>query len=161
MCRWGAVCVVFGVTAALAASGASRAAAAGMRAADAVQTKTVSVWDGVYSEEQARRGARAYTQECSSCHHDDLRGEGPAPALVGTSFFFRWSDLSVDDMLTATRTTMPQGAPGSLSQQTYLDIVAYLLKANGIPAGASDLPKSRDELRRIVVREAPETKEPT
>ena len=160
MCRWGAVCLVSGVITALAASGASRVAAADMRAADAVQTKTVSVWEGVYSAEQARRGARAYAQECSSCHHDDLRGEGPAPALVGPSFFFRWSDLSLDDVLTATRTTMPQGAPGSLSHATYLDIIGHLLKANGVPAGTSELPKARDELRRILVRDPPARKEP-
>ena len=146
------------VTAALADSLGSRVAAA---MSGAVQSQdAVSVWDGVYTEEQARRGERVYAQECASCHQGDLLGEGPAPALVGQTFFFRWSDLSLDDMLAATRTTMPQGAPGSLSQEAYLDVIGYLLKSNGVPDGRSELPKARDELRRIFVRDPPAKKQP-
>jgi mono/diheme cytochrome c family protein len=141
-------------------AGVHRVLAADAPVVVAAQAEVVTVWDGVYTEEQARRGERVYAQECASCHHDDLRGEGAAPALVGPSFSFRWSDVSLDDLLTTTRTTMPQGAPGSLSTEVYLDIIGYLLKSNGVPAGKSELPQLRDELRRILVRDLPEKREP-
>ena len=65
------------------------------------QSDTASVWDGVYSEEQATRGEDAYQRECAACHLDDLLGDGIAPALIGLAFEFRWSDLSVGDLLVA------------------------------------------------------------
>jgi mono/diheme cytochrome c family protein len=148
------------VTAAVAAPGSRHGPAASDAAVFAAQAQGISVWDGVYTDAQARRGQRLYAQECANCHHDDRRGEGSAPSLVGPSFFFRWGDLSLDDMLTATRTTMPQGAPGSLGLEAYLDVISFLLESNGIPPGMSELPQERDDLRRIVVRERSVEKEP-
>ena len=112
-----------------------------------------NVWEGVFTEEQAERGQESYQQECASCHLDDLLGDGIAPPLVGIPFSFRWSDLSVGDMYTAIRTTMPQGAPASLSVSGYVDIVAYLLKANDIPAGDTELPTDEDALQEIIITE--------
>ena len=112
-----------------------------------------SAWDGVFTEEQATRGQETYQRECASCHLDDLLGDGIAPPLVGVPFSFRWSDLSVGDMLTAIRTTMPQGAPASLSVSGYVDIVAYLLKANEFPAGDAELPTDEDALTEIIITE--------
>ena len=112
-----------------------------------------SVWDGVFTEEQAERGADEYEQECAQCHLDDLLGDGIAPALVGPPFSFRWSDLSVGDVYVAIRTTMPQGAPASLSAQAYVDIVSYLLKVNKYPAGDTELPTDTDDLEAIIVDE--------
>ena len=113
-----------------------------------------TIWDGVYTDEQAARGMRTYEQECAACHLDDLMGDGIAPSLVGSSFFFRWSDLSVSDMFTAIRTTMPQGAPASLSPRGYADISAYLLQKNSVPAGANELPTDTDELEEITITAA-------
>ena len=97
---------------------------------------------------------QTYEQECAACHLDDLMGDGIAPALVGSSFFFRWSDLSVGDMYTAIRTTMPQGAPASLSPSGYADISAYLLQKNNVPAGDTELPSDVDGLEGITITEA-------
>ena len=113
-----------------------------------------TIWDGVYTDEQAQRGMQTYEQECAACHLDDLMGDGIAPALVGSSFFFRWSDLSVGDMYTAIRTTMPQGAPASLSPSGYADISAYLLQKNNVPAGDNELPSDVDGLEAITITEA-------
>ncbi|MDA1092382.1 MAG: hypothetical protein O3A25_03785 [Acidobacteria bacterium] len=77
-----------------------------------------------------------------------------APALVGSSFFFRWSDLSVGDMYTAIRTTMPQGAPASLSPAGYVDIAAFLLQKNKVPAGTTELPTNMDDLEGITITDA-------
>ena len=117
----------------------------------AAQERTV--WDGVYTEEQATRGMATYEQECSQCHLEDLLGDGIAPALIGAPFHFRWSDLSVGDMLVAIRTTMPQGAPASLSPRAYADIVAYMLKVNDFPAGDTELPTGVDDLEGIIIVE--------
>ena len=117
----------------------------------AAQERTV--WDGVFTEDQAQRGMATYEQECSQCHLDDLLGDGIAPSLIGAPFHFRWSDLSVGDMLVAIRTTMPQGAPASLSPRAYADIVAYLLQVNEFPAGDAELPTSVDDLEGIIIVE--------
>lgn len=126
--------------------------AAALTAAPAAQDQTI--WDGVYTDEQAARGQRAYEQECAACHLDDLMGDGIAPSLIGSAFFFRWSDLSIGDMYTAIRTTMPQGAPASLSASGYADISAYMLQKNDVPAGAMELPSDTDDLEGIMITEA-------
>lgn len=115
--------------------------------------QSTTIWDGVYSDDQAKRGQRVYEQECAQCHLDDLLGDGIAPALVGSSFFFRWSDLSVGDMYVAIRTTMPQGAPASLSPAAYADISAYLLQMNKVPSGDTELPTDTDDLGDITITE--------
>ena len=104
-----------------------------------LEAQEKTVWDGVFTEEQSKRGMNSYEQECAQCHLEDLLGDGIAPSLIGASFHFRWSDLSVGDMLVAIRTTMPQGAPASLSPRAYSDIVAYLLQVNEFPAGDTEL----------------------
>lgn len=126
----------------LAATGAFTLQAA------AQQTSTM---DAVYTAEQAKRGLESYQQECAQCHLDDLLGDGIAPALIGAPFHFRWSDLSVGDMVVAIRTTMPQGAPASLSPQAYVDIVAYMLEVNDFPAGDTELPTDQTELESIII----------
>ena len=108
-----------------------------------------SVWDGVYTEEQASRGERAYTQACSACHLGDLLGDGFAPALAGAAFSFRWTDLSVGDIFATMRATMPQGAPASLSPRAYADIAAYLLSVNDYPAGDEELEPNVPTLEQI------------
>lgn len=110
---------------------------------------------GVFTDEQAERGKDTYMQECAACHLDDLLGDGIAPPLLGVPFSFRWSELSIGDMYAAIRTTMPQGAPASLSSQGYVDIIAFLLQANEYPTGDSELPTEEAALQQIVVDDKP------
>jgi len=117
--------------------------------------ENASAWSGVFTDEQVTRGEKAYEQECAACHLDDLLGDGIAPPLVGVPFSFRWTDLSVGDMFAAIRTTMPQGAPASLSPQGYVDIVAYLLAKNDFPSGSEELPTNSDVLESIIIDEKP------
>jgi len=95
-----------------------------------------TVWDGVYTEAQAARGLTAYGPSCSGCHA--LVPEGRAP-LVGDAFWKSFAQKNVGDLLQFVSTYMPNGSPGSLSEPTYRDIVAYMLKSNGFPAGATEL----------------------
>ena len=124
-------------------------------AAAHAQDASASVWDGVFTAEQAMRGEAAYEQECATCHLADLLGDGIAPALAGAAFDFRWSDLSVGDMFVAIRATMPQGAPASLSPQAYVDIVSYMLQKNDFPAGGEELAAAEDALNRIIIHAEP------
>ena len=132
-----------------AAAAAAGIAVLSLSAAVGAQEK--SVWDGVYTEDQAMRGEATYEQECATCHLADLLGDGIAPALTGAAFDFRWSDLSVGDMFAAIRATMPQGAPASLSPQGYADIVSYMLKHNEFPAGDMELPPEEADLNMITI----------
>jgi mono/diheme cytochrome c family protein len=95
-----------------------------------------SVWDGVYTEAQAARGMMAYSQSCAGCHA--LAAQGKAP-LVGDPFWKSFAQKSVGDLLEFVSTYMPNGKPGSLTENAYRDIVALMLKSNGFPAGPAEL----------------------
>ena len=107
-----------------------------------------TVWDGVYTAAQAERGREAYAVHCSSCHGKDLQGEA-GPALEGSQFIDNWREDSVKSLFTFMRTQMPQRARGSLSEETYLDILAYVLSANMFPAGSKEV--TNDALGNIMV----------
>lgn len=103
------------------------------------QAPAKSTWDGVFSDEQAKRGEAAYSKACSECHGADLGGDGFAPALGGSDFSTNWGGLSVGDLLDRIRISMPPTDPGSISLDAKADIVAHLLHANKFPAGTTEL----------------------
>ena len=104
-----------------------------------------SVWDGVYTAEQARRGEPLYAAECAECHGDDLAGLDMAPALVGQEFLYTWDGLALGDLFERLRISMPQGDPTSVGRQEKADILAYMLEAGGYPPGDTELsPRGRD-----------------
>ena len=126
----------------------------GARVAAAQQPKTV--WDGVYTEAQAKRGQESYKQVCGHCHRDDLTGGGSeagAPALSGPIFTVRWRDQPLADMFVTIGTTMPKNKPDSMMPNVAIDIVSFILKANDFPAGKDELPPNLDALKGIVVTE--------
>jgi mono/diheme cytochrome c family protein len=95
-----------------------------------------TVWDGAYTEAQAASGTAAFGQSCAGCHA--LAAEGKAP-LAGDPFWKSFAQKTVGDLLEFVSTYMPNGTPGSLSEPTYNDIVALILKSNGFPAGTTEL----------------------
>lgn len=113
-----------------------------------------SVWDGVYTAGQAARGAAAFAKSCASCHGDDLAGIDEAPALAGGQFVSDFDGLTLGDLFDRTRKTMPQNAAGSLSPETYADILAYLLQVNGFPPGTKPLDHRSAYLRAIAFQAA-------
>ena len=120
----------------------------------AQQPKTV--WDGVYTEEQAKRGQESYKQVCGHCHRDNLTGGGSeagAPALAGPIFTVRWRDQPLSDMFVTIGTTMPKNKPDSVMPGVIIDIVSFILKANDMPPGQHELPASLDVLKGILVTE--------
>ena len=108
-----------------------------------------SVWDGVYSSAQAKRGQALYTKACASCHRDDLEGHGPTPSLAGPEFRERWDGQTLDDLFEKTQATMPGDHPGTLSREENAAILAFILRANEMPAGEKDLRTESDWLAKI------------
>jgi mono/diheme cytochrome c family protein/sugar lactone lactonase YvrE len=109
-----------------------------------------SVWDGVYTEAQAALGTQEYGQYCAMCHGSGLNGNGEAPALQGGEFLDDFDGLTVGDLFDRLRKSMPSNAPGSLNPQVYADILAYMLKANGFPAGHTPLSDRSSFLHAIM-----------
>jgi mono/diheme cytochrome c family protein len=120
------------------------------------QETTSSVLDGVYTEDQAGRGSGAFAQNCSVCHGASLGGVGEAPALVGAQFISDFNGLTVGDLFERIRTTMPLNNPGGLSRDQYADILAFLLKSNGYPAGQRELYR-RTEYLNVIRFEPPKS----
>ena len=113
------------------------------------QSDTRSVWDGVFTEDQAKRGQAAYNENCSSCHGDSLTGGEMAPALAGGDFQSNWNGLTMGDLYDRIRTTMPLNKPGKLSREVNADILAYILRVNQFPAGQTELPHQSEVLKLI------------
>ena len=135
---------------ALPPAGTPPAGAAGpARAAVAARAAARSVWDGVYTKEQAARGDQLYAVHCRECHGESLEGSGPAHALSGPVFTSNWDGVSLGDMLDRTRTSMPLNKPGTLSRQQIADVLAFLLSANKMPSGEAELPRQAEVLNQI------------
>jgi len=83
-----------------------------------------------FTEEQVQAGQASYAQSCASCHGADLRTLPTAP-LQGNEFIAKWRTRSTNDLLAQLRTTMPPESPGSLGEDAYLGIMAYILQRNG------------------------------
>ena len=112
-----------------------------------------TVWDGVYTEAQAERGAVQYTESCGGCHAPDLRGNTTSPSLVGVSFAFLWGDRTLGELFGNIQELMPTDRPGSLPAQTYRDILAFILRANSYPSGEQEL--EADGLDQILISAKP------
>jgi len=108
-----------------------------------------SVWDGVYTEEQAARGKEIYRTTCVTCHGETLEGGGPASPLTGPVFNSNWNGVNMGDMLERVRVSMPLDKAGTLSRQQCADVIAFILNANKFPAGKSELPRQAEMLNDI------------
>ena len=95
--------------------------------------------DGIHTASQAENGRAVYTRSCAICHRTDLQGNFESPPLAGPNFLSFWGDLTPGELVERIRTTMPPDRPGRLGDETYFDIVAYLLEANGAPSGDEPL----------------------
>ncbi len=114
-----------------------------------------SVLDGIFTEAQAERGRAAYDAHCAECHGEELRGDEMAPGLTGVAFRFRWRGLKVADIFESIESTMPPEEPGTLGDQAYIDIVAFLLSANRYPASDRELAADFKLLEGIAVERMP------
>lgn len=114
------------------------------------QEATKSVWDGVYTDEQAKRGTGAYSQYCAACHGDQMTGGEMAPPLAGGEFLSNWNGLTVD-IFDRVYTTMPANKPKSVSREVNADIVAYIFAMNKFPAGSTEMAHQTEVLKQIKI----------
>ena len=110
-----------------------------------------TVWDGVYTTTQATRGKATYTTYCSTCHMDDLSGGGvfgmeEAPPLKRDGFM---EGRDLNNVFNFIKGNMPADNPSTLAPEAYLEILAYVLQQNGVPADAQDLTTNADQLKNI------------
>jgi mono/diheme cytochrome c family protein len=121
------------------------------------QAPTRTIADGVYSEEQATRGERVYRQTCTLCHGSRLLGSENGPELLGEPFLKSWYGRTVGDLFVETQQNMPKDDPATLSSQQVADVLAFIFRANGFPAGADALPGQERPLKAIAI---PRTSQP-
>ena len=112
---------------------------------------TRSVWDGVYTPEQDKRGAEVYAQQCAACHGLALNGGESAPPLMGGEFLSNWNGLTVGDLFDRIRTTMPADSPGKLTRAQNAEVIAHILSVNQFPAGRAELDTRVEFLKQIRV----------
>jgi mono/diheme cytochrome c family protein len=110
---------------------------------------TRTVLDGVYTEEQAKRGEAIYLEHCVRCHGPKLLGGNEVGALTGPVFNGNWNGVPLSAMLDRVRATMPLDKPQTMSRQQIADVLSYIFSFNKIPAGKAELPRSAEMLNLI------------
>jgi mono/diheme cytochrome c family protein len=122
----------------------------GALAADATPAgKTAG--DGIFTTDQSKRGEAIYNANCAMCHQPDLGGKEPVPELAGDKFLSHWLNHNAAELFTRVSTTMPQGKPGSLTHDQYIDVIAFIIDANGFKSGATELKADSDALKTITI----------
>ena len=147
------------VAASLWALLALRAAVAGSAQTAAPPGADSTVWSGVYSAEQAKRGEASANRSCAKCHNADLTGGQDGPSLVGRETLDAWSTLTLGELFDRIKTTMPADAPQTLSAQETADILACVLSLNKCPAGEKDLPSDAAALGRVRITSHPDPRQ--
>ena len=100
----------------------------------------------VFTAQQATAGRGDYNSQCAMCHGTALLGPD-APALVGAEVMQNFDTAA--GLYGYTAVAMPPQAPGKLSEETYVNILAYILQANGAQPGDTALTADIDELDSI------------
>ncbi len=120
-----------------------------------------SIWDGIFTEVQAERGRAAYPGACGLCHGRRLNGAPDDPDMRSTpplarARFLRTRDgRSLATLFEYARATMPEDNPGSLTDDEYVDVIAYMLSVGGMPAGEAELRADLGHLARVVIEQQP------
>ena len=105
---------------------------------------------GPFTATQAGSGRTTYQERCSSCHLQNLQGSGDAPPLAGVGFISSWGSRKTSDLIAFIQSTMPPSANGSLGEQAYVNIAAYILQSNGAQAGNEALTTASGETIRSI-----------
>lgn len=89
-----------------------------------------TVWDGVFTPAQAKRGEAIFDVRCRECH---------STGFERTGFVERWREDKLSGFYNFISTRMPRNNPGGASQTEYLDLASYIMSNNDLPAGAQEL----------------------
>jgi mono/diheme cytochrome c family protein len=110
-----------------------------------------SVWDSVYTVEQAARADTVYSRACVKCHGPEYTGTVDGPPLTGPDFLADWNGSTVGDLYSQILGTMPRGESQSVSAAAKLDLIALLLRENKFPAGKTELANDSLALKQIKI----------
>jgi len=153
---WHAAAIVIATAVIVAVTAGSQgivrgATATAARAAQTSEGKR-SVQNGVYTEDQAKRGGVVY-RRCLLCHLDTGEGDANigAPPVAGEEFLKNWSTRTLKELFDTMSTSMPQDNPGGLTPKQYVDVMSYLLQMSKFPAGKEALPTDTAQLDRIII----------
>lgn len=106
------------------------------------------VSSGVFTVEQAERGAEVFLASCAGCHGASLEGGfGPRLAPLGD----HWQGSTLGSLYGFVSTAMPFSAPGSLEPAQYADVLAFVLQQNGFAAGEAELAPDQEALEGFVI----------
>lgn len=146
--------VVFRKLAVFMAVLAALAAPAAM--AQQIGGEKVSIWSGVYTAEQAKRGEEVHSAACAKCHGPRLNGaaqpdQPPSPAIARVGFLRKWQGKPMVVLYLLVRTTMPTDTPGSITDQQAIDAIAHMLAISNVPAGSKELPADPKALAGVVI----------
>lgn len=118
-----------------------------------------SVWDGVYTVQQAERGKITFDRACASCHGDDLRGGGnPELTLAGPVFVSRWNGRPLSDLYLKVGREQGDQTKTMMRPVEINETLAYVLEANKFPAGQTGLSQLFSDLERITLSATPPQK---
>lgn len=108
--------------------------------------------DRIYAKDQADRGAALYVKHCERCHTPEKVPEGkkPGPPVSGEKFLATWTDRTLGELFDTIHNTMPSDGSAVLTVDQSLDSLAYILRLNNFPEGASPL-KHDDAMKAIVI----------
>jgi cytochrome c len=109
---------------------------------------TASAQSGAFSPEQAKRGEAVYDKNCAACHGTNLEGGQEAPPLNGDIFWSGWDQKTARTLYARVLSTMPPDSPGSIAEKDVIDIVAFVVHANGVPPGTANI-TNPNELNNI------------
>jgi alcohol dehydrogenase (cytochrome c) len=108
-----------------------------------------------YTAIQSDQGKGVYDENCASCHGPNLDDGEFAPPLKGSEFYKSWGGKSAETLFTYMSSKMPPTSPGSLDSEMYAQIIAYLLRAGGVPPSLENLPSEPEALKAIVLPASP------
>ena len=129
--------------------------------AGAQTVKPVSVWSGVYTAAQNKRGEELHAAVCVMCHGPRLNGASqpempPSPAIARATFLHKWSGRNVAALFVIVHHTMPPDAPGTLTDQQSIDAIAHMFAVSEMPPGEKELPVDLEALSRILIEAKPQ-----
>jgi len=123
-------------------TGSTKAASTKAASTKSAALLTKSTLSGVYSVDDATAGKELYAGLCASCHLTANQHNAP-------EFRKKWTGKPLSDLFVFMRSTMPKNDPGSLADEDYGVILAYMLQMNKMPPGKSYLSTDTLQLRKI------------
>lgn len=107
------------------------------------QPVTRTTMAGVYTAEQANKGKEVFASSCLGCH--------TTASHMGQAFEIKWFGRPLFDLYDYLSQLMPKTAPGSLTEDEYVWVTAYILRLNRMPAGKTELSAEPSWLKSVRV----------